>query len=212
LPKSDSPTSSDVIEIRKDHSWILGVLGLLLVLLIWDMGRFSGALEQKAKMDLEAMPSVDLIAVLTGGQGRLKEAFRLLELGQGRALLISGTSASLDDILQANGVENFPDHLKDDVILDSHSQRTFDNAREIREAVMRLEARSLLVVTSNYHMQRSLELIQEEFEKRPRVDVILYTYPVTSPNFDPGRWWRSFSGWRLFASEYFKSLGAKFGF
>lgn len=205
------PKSEDKFEIRKDRSWILGVLGLCFVLLVWDMGRFSGALEQKARMDFELMPSVDLIAVLTGGQGRLKEAFRLLELGQGRALLISGTNAPLEDILEANGVEDFPEHLKDDVILDDQSQRTFDNAKEIREAVQRLDARSLLVVTSNYHMQRSLELIQEEFDKRPRVDAVVYTYPVSSPNFNPSSWWASFSGWRLFVSEYFKSLGAKFG-
>jgi uncharacterized SAM-binding protein YcdF (DUF218 family) len=206
LPKSDK-----TFEIRKDRSWILGVVGLMAVLLIWDMGRFSGALEQKAKMDLESLPSVDLIAVLTGGQGRLKEAFRLLESGQGRALLISGTNAPLEDILEANGVVDFPDHLKEDVILDAASQRTFDNAKEIREAVRRLDARSLLVVTSNYHMQRSLELIQEEFSKRPRVDVVVYTYPVSSPNFDTASWWKGFSGWRIFISEYVKSLSSKFG-
>ncbi len=207
MPKSDK-----TFEIRKDRSWILGVIGLAAVLLIWDMGRFSGALEQKAKMDLEALPSVDLIAVLTGGQGRLKEAFRLLENGQGRALLISGTNAPLEDILEANGVMNFPDHLKEDVILDAASQRTFDNAKEIREAVRRLDARSLLVVTSNYHMQRSLELIQEEFSKRPRVDVVVYTYPVSSPNFDTDSWWKGLSGWRIFISEYVKSLSSKLGF
>jgi uncharacterized SAM-binding protein YcdF (DUF218 family) len=207
LPKSDK-----TFEIRKDRSWILGVIGLAAALLIWDMGRFSGALEQKAKMDLEALPSVDLIAVLTGGQGRLKEAFRLLENGQGRALLISGTNAPLEDILEANGVVNFPEHLKEDVILDAASQRTFDNAKEIREAVRRLDARSLLVVTSNYHMQRSLELIQEEFSKRPRVDVVVYTYPVSSPNFDTDSWWKGLSGWRIFVSEYVKSLSSKLGF
>ncbi|MEO5666443.1 MAG: YdcF family protein [Bdellovibrionota bacterium] len=206
------PRSEKTFEIRKDRSWILGVLGLFFVLLIWDMGRFSGALEQKARMDFESLPSVDLIAVLTGGRGRLKEAFRLLESGQGRALLISGTSASLEDILQANGVENFPDNLKHDVILDAHSQRTFDNAKEIRSAVRRLDARSLLVVTSNYHMQRTLELIQEEFAKAPHVDIVVYTYPVMSPNFDPSFWWRRFSGWRLFMSEYFKTLGSKLGY
>ncbi len=207
MPKSDK-----TFEIRKDRSWILGVIGLAAALLIWDMGRFSGALEQKAKMDLEALPSVDLIAVLTGGQGRLKEAFRLLENGQGRALLISGTNAPLEDILEANGVVNFPEHLKEDVILDAASQRTFDNAKEIREAVRRLDARSLLVVTSNYHMQRSLELIQEEFSKRPRVDVVVYTYPVSSPNFDTDSWWKGLSGWRIFVSEYVKSLSSKLGF
>ena len=205
------PRSEETFEIRKDRSWVAGVVGLLIVLLIWDMGRFSGALEQKARMDFQSLPSVDLIAVLTGGQGRLKEAFRLLELGQGRALLISGTNAPLEDILEANGVEDFPDHLKGDVILDAQSQRTFDNAKEIRAAVRRLDARSLLVVTSNYHMQRSLELIQEEFAKRPRVDIVVYPYPVSSPNFDPASWWKSFSGWRLFISEYFKSLSSKFG-
>ena len=206
------PKSEKTFEIRKDRSWILGVVGLMAVLLIWDMGRFSGALEQKAKMDFESLPSVDLIAVLTGGQGRLKEAFRLLENGQGRALLISGTNAPLEDILEANGVVNFPEHLKEDVILDAASQRTFDNAKEIREAVRRLDARSLLVVTSNYHMQRSLELIQEEFSKRPRVDVVVYTYPVSSPNFDTASWWKGLSGWRIFISEYVKSLSSKLGF
>lgn len=196
---------------RYNSRWLTWTLGFLFILLVWDMGRFSGALEEKARgVDFDSIPSVDLIAVLTGGQGRLKEAFRLLESGQGRVLLISGTSASLEDILQANGISNIPPPLISRVILDPHSQGTFDNAKEIKSAVLSFDARSVLVVTSNYHMQRSLELIQDEFSKEPRVDTVLHAYPVNSPNFDPDYWFISATGWQIFVSEYFKSLGAKF--
>jgi uncharacterized SAM-binding protein YcdF (DUF218 family) len=191
--------------------WLTWTVGFLFIVWVWDLGRFSGSLEEKARgVPFEELPSVDLIAVLTGGQGRLREAFRLLESDRGRVLLISGTNASLPDILEANELKNIPNHLMERVILDPHSQRTFDNAKEIKAAVKTFGARSLLVVTSNYHMRRSLDLIQEEFAKEPRVDVVVHAYPVGSPNFDLDRWYKSFSGWRLFLSEYFKSLGTKF--
>ncbi len=169
------------------------------------MGRFAGALEERARNSLQAPPAVDLIAVLTGGQGRLKEAFRLLEKQRGRTLLISGTSASLDDILKVNGVENFPDLMRSQVFMDPDSQRTVDNAQKIRAVVEKQQIRSVLVVTSNYHMQRSMELIQEELAKPPAIDVTLYPYPVYSPNFDPRTWWKSLDAWRIFVSEYLKS-------
>jgi uncharacterized SAM-binding protein YcdF (DUF218 family) len=188
----------------------LVVLGLGVLLFVWDMGRFSGALSERARADFEALPAVDLIAVLTGGQGRMKHAFDLLESGQGRALLISGTGASLEDILDANDIQDIPEHVKAQIIMDPHSQRTFDNAREIRSAVKRFGAKSLLVVTSNYHMQRSLQLIKDELAKDPPVDIVLHAYPVNSPNFDPDLWWKTLTGWRLFLSEYFKSWGSQF--
>lgn len=191
--------------------WVTWSLAFIFILIVWDLGRFSGALEEKARgIKFEDLPDVDLIAVLTGGQGRLKEAFKLLESGQGRVLLISGTNASLEDILLVNGVDNIPPTLKDRVVLDSHSQRTFDNAKEIKSMAFTFGARSVLVVTSNYHMQRSLQLIQDEFAKEPRLDTILHAYPVNSPNFDLENWHSSLTGWRLVLSEYFKSLGSKF--
>ncbi len=196
------------IEKRKKNPlrWGLWLMGLALTLVVWDMGRFAGALEERARSSsLANIPSVDLIAVLTGGQGRLKEAFRLLENQYGRSLLISGTSASLEDILRVNDVTNFPDVMKSQVYLDPESLRTVDNAQKIRQVVEDLQLRSVLIVTSNYHMQRSMELIQAELAKAPPVDVALYPFPVQSPNFDPGTWWKSLDAWRIFISEYVKS-------
>ena len=190
---------------KRAYKWTLWPLGLAMTLVVWDMGRFAGALEERARNDLTSIPSVDLIAVLTGGQGRLKEAFRLLENQDGRSLLISGTSASLDDILEANDVENFPDALRGQVHMDPESERTVDNAKKIREVVEELQAMSVLVVTSNYHMQRSMDLIHGELSKEPVLDVAMYPFPVKSPNFDPRSWWKSSAAWRIFISEYLKS-------
>ena len=185
---------------------LLWVSALLVMVLIWDMGRFAGALEEKARNTLVSLPSVDLIAVLTGGQGRMKEAFRLLENAQGRFLLISGTGASLDAILEANDIQLDP-IKRSRIFMDPRSQRTFDNAVEIVRTIEETQSRSVLVVTSNYHMQRSLDLIQEALEPKG-MDVVLFPYPVQSPNFDPDRWWKSFDAWRIFLSEYIKSWWA----
>lgn len=205
------PRKNSFIERRRrpPFRWKGWVLGLALTILVWDMGRFAGALEERSRAQFLSAPSVDLIAVLTGGQGRLREAIDLFEGGKGRYLLISGTSSSLEDILAANGGESLREVQRQNIYLDSDSQTTSENAEEVRRSIEGFQARTVLLVTSNYHMERSLRLIEEELAREPALNVELYSYPVQSPNFNPESWWSSVDAWRIFLSEYVKSWWAQ---
>jgi uncharacterized SAM-binding protein YcdF (DUF218 family) len=174
--------------------------------LAFDLGYFAKGLLPEVG-DPTAVPEVDLIVVLTGGQGRLREALSFLNQGKGHSLFVSGTAprTQLLDILKANNFESLSDELRGRILLGDESRSTEENAQEVRRAVETLKANSALLVTSTYHMRRARLLLENELAKAPEYAVRIYSYPVESPNFDRLRWWRTFTGWRILFSEYLKS-------
>ena len=78
---------------------------------------------------------------------------------------------------------------------------TIGNARETAGWAHAKGYRSLIVVTSDFHMPRAmLEL------KSAMPDVRLTPYPVRSSEFDVSHWWRTGDATRLLAVEYCKYL------
>jgi len=186
----------------------LAFLLFLVAMGVWvvDLIRFSSTL-YVIPGDNYAGESVDVVAVLTGGQGRFKEAFSFLERKQGKVLFISGIDegVKLEEILKANKVETPSSEYLGRIFVDRVSRSTLDNATEIRKIMEWLQAKSLLVVTSSYHMRRAMLMIQRELRAPPELDVRVYEWSVESPNFDRNLWWKSPIGWEIFMSEYFKS-------
>jgi len=183
------------------------LIALFVVLpLAFDMGYFAKGLLPDVG-DPAAVPEVDVIAVLTGGQGRLREALTFLNQNKGHHLFVSGTDprSQLLDILKANNFESLSEELRSRILLGDASRNTVENALEVRKVVEDLKARSVLLVTSTYHMRRARVLIENELAKDPAREVRIFSYPVESPNFERLRWWRTFTGWRILFSEYLKS-------
>jgi uncharacterized SAM-binding protein YcdF (DUF218 family) len=78
---------------------------------------------------------------------------------------------------------------------------TLGNARETARWVKAKGYRSLIVVTSDFHMPRAM------LELRSAMPVVrLTSYPVRSAEFDVRHWWRTGEGARLLAVEYCKYL------
>lgn len=97
----------------------------------------------------------DAIVALTGESNRLAPAVRLLESGHGERLLITGVNkATSKPELKAllKGGDNF-DCCAD---LGFAAADTHGNATEAAEWVRDRRYKSLIVVTANYHMPRSL--------------------------------------------------------
>jgi len=151
---------------------------------------------------------VDLVVVLTGGQGRFKAGLELLKRFPDAALLVSGaeTYVTLDDVLRANDVMDLSENERSRIWLGKFSRNTVENAIEVREVAEKIEAKKILLVTSSYHVRRALELLKRELAKSPLKNPKIYYHPVESPNFPKTGWWRRFIGWKLFFSEYFKSI------
>lgn len=145
----------------------------------------------------------DAIVVLTGGEDRVATGIQLIAAGRGQRLLISGVhpSGSATDLRRRHGGN---DRLFQCCIdLGHDATDTVGNAEEARAWVEGHGYRSLIVVTSSYHMPRSMT----EFA-RVMPDVTLKPYPVPSRTLKLQAWWQHQPTARLLIGEYFKFLTA----
>ena len=151
-----------------------------------------------------ADPHADGIVVLTGGTARIDGALGLLAEGRADRLLISGVnpSVSRDTIASVVG-EAFRPQLDCCVDID-HARDTIENARSTGQWTDEFAFSSLIVVTSGYHMPRSLAELRHAMP-----GVTLIAYPVATPDLDPERWWRDPAALTLLAREYGKYLVAE---
>jgi uncharacterized SAM-binding protein YcdF (DUF218 family) len=151
----------------------------------------------------EAAPGVhgDGIVVLTGGEHRLSEAARLLTEGRGKRLLISGANraATRADLYRTSGLSAETFRCCVDVGYAAHD--TIGNAEETKAWAAANGFARLIIVTSSYHMPRSLVELG-----RVMPGSALVPYPVVSRNFRSERWWLHGASARLLFSEYLKFL------
>jgi uncharacterized SAM-binding protein YcdF (DUF218 family) len=150
-------------------------------------------------------PRADGIVVLTGGAARIDGALQLLAEGRGQRLLISGVNpavtrkelaSTLDD-----GVRKM---LACCVDLDREAQDTAGNATETRQWAKRKGFTSLIVVTSDYHIVRSMVELAEAMP-----DMRLIAYPVSNPDLHLEDWWHRPDAFALLLREYGKFLLAE---
>ncbi len=174
------------------------IVFLLILLLVWGAGfeAFNYKINSYANVsDVKA----DAIVVLTGGRNRLKEAVRLLNSKKAERLFVSGvfSGTSLKELQNREDVEIFD---SEQVTLDKKSTNTVENAKETSEWIKKNKINSIYLVTSNYHMPRSIA----EFRRyNPKLDII--PYPVYSDKV-AREWWKNWHSFSLLASEYNKFL------
>ena len=144
----------------------------------------------------------DAIVALTGGELRLDRAASLLEQKLGKRLLITGVdlSATKADLKRvAHGKRRF-DCCAD---LGFRATSTHGNADEAAHWVRRHGYNSIIVVTANYHMRRSLNEFAADMP-----GVRLVAYPVDPNGLNLDDWWRDPHALHLLNSEYAKYLAS----
>jgi uncharacterized SAM-binding protein YcdF (DUF218 family) len=151
----------------------------------------------------ERRPEVrtDGIVALTGGSQRIGDAIDLLAQGYASRLLISGVNerTSRDEIARLTpGQRRLFDCCVD---LDYRARNTIGNAIETRRWAEQNRFRSLIVVTSNYHMPRTLVELDHALPGIRKVP-----YAVVTPSVDPDLWWRSPATAKVLVSEYVKLI------
>ncbi|MDK4739823.1 YdcF family protein [Rhizobium sp. LEGMi198b] len=146
-------------------------------------------------------PKADAIVVLTGGYQRIGQAVELLRTGAGNRLLISGvhptTTPSQIRRLTQSPVSLF--NCCVDVGYDALD--TIGNAREAAKWIHARGYKSILVVTNNYHMPRSLAELKYV---DPATDFI--PYPVVNSDLKTKNWFTDPNALRTMLSEYAKVL------
>ena len=145
----------------------------------------------------------DAIVVVTGGEDRINVALGLLRQGAGRRLLISGVNprTSKGAIREHTGEDRRLFECCIDIGREAHD--TIGNAEETRDWATQRRYRRLIVVTSGYHMPRTLA----EFS-RVMPSVRLIAHPVFSRNVRDHVWWQSPGTLRFLLGEYVKFIAA----
>ncbi|WP_420134877.1 YdcF family protein [Rhodopseudomonas sp.] len=154
----------------------------------------------------ESKPSrvADGIVVLTGGSSRVSDAVELLAAGYGKRLLISGVHRTNGASDISRSVPESKDWFGCCVDLDRSAVNTRSNAVETRRWATERGFRSLIVVTSNYHMPRA---IAEMSHVMP--DIELIPFSVIGDKWRDEVWWTSGATMRLLLSEYVKYLAVE---
>ena len=147
--------------------------------------------------------NADGIVALTGGASRIADAIELLASGRGRRLLISGANraTSSNEISRLN--PEFKRWVRCCVDFD-RSLNTLGNAIETRRWAESRGFRSLIVVTSNYHMPRALAEIAHQLPA-----TTLLPFPVVTDRQRAEPWWTSGATAKLMFFEYVKFIFAK---
>jgi uncharacterized SAM-binding protein YcdF (DUF218 family) len=151
----------------------------------------------------EQVRQADAIIVVTGGQSRIDVAVDLLRTGKGKRLLISGVNpmAKREDLRAATGGDR--GLFACCVDIDHAALDTIGNAAESAKWVRGHAYDSVILVTNNYHMPRTM------LEMRRLLDhEDLQPYPVVNSRLDGGSWLTKPEAIRVLFTEYTKFLAA----
>jgi len=164
---------------------------------------FIGFLSQLRSTETRPEQRADGIVVLTGGSSRVSDAMELLAAGYGRRLLISGVhpTSTASDI--SRSVQESQALFKCCIDLDRSAISTRSNASETRRWAHERGFKSLIVVTSNYHMPRAIVELSHAMP-----DVALIPYAVVGEKWRDEPWWEHGATFRLVLSEYVKYIAA----
>ncbi|MGB9117754.1 YdcF family protein [Bradyrhizobium sp.] len=165
---------------------------------------FVGFLSQLRGAETRPSRTADGIVVLTGGSSRVSDAMELLADGYGKRLLISGvhpTNAASDISRSLTDNQSL---LSCCVDLDRSAVNTRSNAAETRRWAHERRFKSLIVVTSNYHMPRAIVELSHAMP-----DITLISFAVVGDKWRDEPWWTNGATVRLLLSEYVKYVAAE---
>ncbi|WP_205927333.1 YdcF family protein [Rhizobium sp. P32RR-XVIII] len=148
-----------------------------------------------------AEPKADAIVVLTGGYQRIDQAVALLEKGAGKRLLISGVHPSTTPGQIRKTTSASAELFNCCVDIGYDAIDTIGNAQEASNWIHAKGYKSVLVVTNNYHMPRSLaELAYVD------ADTQFIPYPVVNSDLKTRAWFTDPNALRVMLAEYVKVL------
>jgi uncharacterized SAM-binding protein YcdF (DUF218 family) len=201
MPRSTETSSRQSGSLLRRLGWstvalcavVVVLLGLGFLWFIWRVPADEIALDRNA----------DGIVALTGGASRVADAMELMAAGRGKRLLISGAyrTTTPGEISRLNPVYA---RVAGCCVDFDNSLNTLGNAIETRRWAERWGFRSLIVVTSNYHMPRALAELAHQLP-----GVALVPFPVVTDKQRAEPWWTNGTTARLMFSEYMKYVFAR---
>jgi uncharacterized SAM-binding protein YcdF (DUF218 family) len=205
-PSDHIPAKATEKPTKAAPAWLRGILvAVLAAAFVGAAVGFVGFLSQLRGAESEPAQTADGIVVLTGGSSRVSDAMELLAAGFGKRLLISGVHPTNDvSDISRSLPDNNQSLLGCCVDLDRSAVNTRSNAAETRRWAHERGFKSLIVVTSNYHMPRA---IAEMSHAMP--DIALIPFAVVGDKWRDEPWWTSGATLRLLLSEYVKYVAVE---
>jgi uncharacterized SAM-binding protein YcdF (DUF218 family) len=201
--------TSPKVPIGARRGWLrVSLVAALAIVFVGAAIGFVGFISQLRGVETGPDRKADGIVVLTGGSSRVSDAMELLASGYGQRLLISGVhrTNAASDISRSLPDTSPPDNqtlLSCCVDLDRFAINTRSNAAETRRWARERGFKSLIVVTSNYHMPRAIVELSHAMP-----DIRLIPFAVVGEKWRDEPWWTSGATLRLLLSEYAKYVAA----
>ena len=199
------PASAERISAGGPLRWLARMLTLGLVATVAAVGGgFVWFVWHVPAEEVTLKQNADGIVVLTGGASRIEDAMELLAAGHGKRLLISGVHRATSSAEIARTNPRYQGLVACCVDLDHSAVNTTGNAIETRRWVRDRGFVSLIVVTSAYHMPRTMAELAKQLP-----DVALVPFPVLTEKLRNEPWWTSGPTAKLILSEYAKFVFAQ---
>jgi uncharacterized SAM-binding protein YcdF (DUF218 family) len=143
---------------------------------------------------------VDAVIVLSGGLGRVEEGLKLHLAEKGEYLIISGVdkASDMNSIFFLHNPTDFANSEK--IILEKSSVSTFENARNVKKIIELHGIKSIVLITSSYHMKRAGFIFSRVFPD----DVKIFYHTVSTENFNEETWWKDRNSILLLLTEFVK--------
>lgn len=171
--------------------------------LVFAGGGFLAFVNQLDQAPERPQRTSDGIVVLTGGADRIIDAMELLAEGYGKRLLITGVHKETTRRQLRHRVRKFAKSFDCCVDLGHEARDTAGNAQEAADWARQHQMRSVILVTSSYHMPRArLEM------RHAAADLQVRPFAVSARNIHIERWWAYPGTFRLLMSEYAKWIEA----
>jgi len=183
------------------------LLAGLFVALTWDFAVFWGefqAFSRAAALGRDQVPTTpvpgEIIVVLTGDGGRIPRALDLLRSRPDSRLLISGAArgVNLTELVNQQGASMVDlGQIWSRIDVESASSSTVENAFFTARELGHPLPPQLILVTSDYHMSRSLSIYRRAFPQLPILPYAVASRPAAS---SLAYFWKT-------GAEYWKSVG-----
>lgn len=190
------------MNLKRDFikSWKL----LISIFMMWMSGLTYFIYEIPIESELK-VASADAIVILTGGSMRLEEGLDLFDKVQTKKVLISGVGKGFSTLDIEHLIKKSAKLKAEDVILGTIADSTYSNAIEADIFMTLRDFKSMILVTSNYHMLRTKIIFAKIM---PEVEITFY--PVCSDNFKKGSYFISWPSFKVATNEYNKLLAFYF--
>lgn len=205
----ESPETGASEKPRKIARRALRPAGVITLVLVLGAGLLIGSFIRFANEVINLVPPAEIagadgIVVLTGGSQRIDQAIELLNGGAGDRLLISGVNPDISSRQIARVTSAEPAMFECCIDIGHDAIDTVGNANEAAQWVAENKFVNVVVVTSNYHMPRSLMELR-------RVDSTtnFIPYPVIANDFSKIQWLQHSGSLRLLVAEYVKYMAAR---